>query len=95
MTALSATLHQFDGARGRVAVFARRHSSSLILACMLGAALIAWTWPAAAESRCMLVRQAALSMQTAASLAIALTALAWRFHKPVMQRLAALRSKQA
>ena len=76
---------RFDDASARVVGFARQHSSALILGCMLSAALAVWFYPAAPETRCLLVKQQALGIRGGLSLSIVLTALGWWAHKPAMR----------
>lgn len=85
MSGLSFIPTGLDDARLRLEGLARENSGALVLGCMLAAALLVWMAPAAPETRCMLARQAALGMQGALSVAIVLTALAWRAHKPALR----------
>jgi len=79
----------------RVTNALRPHARSLTLACGLAGALLVWSVPAAPETRCMLVRQSALSWQAAIALSIALTALAWSAYEPALQRVRTLRQRFA
>ena len=75
----------------RVLQALRPHARPLILACGLLGALLVWAVPAAPTARCMMAGHAALGWQGATSLSIVLTMLAWYVHKPVLQRVQALR----
>lgn len=94
MSGLSFIPTGLDDARLRLEGLARENSGALVLSCMLAAALLVWMAPAAPETRCMLARQAALGMQGALSVAIVLTALAWRAHKPALRFIAARRPSE-
>ena len=93
MSELTASPNRLDSLRTGLPAFARRNANSLVLGCMLGAALLAWMIPAAAETRCMMVQQRGLGLQGALSLSIVLTALAWFGHKPMLQRARAIRQR--
>ena len=80
-----------DATRDRLEGFARRHAQTIVLGCMLGAALLVQAMPGAAATRCMLAGQQGLSTQAAASLSIVLTALVWSLHKPALRLAASLR----
>ena len=82
--ALAVNRHHFE--RVGALQTLRPHAGPLILACGLAGALLAWSMPAAPETRCMLAQQAALGWQAALSLSIALTALVGYAHKPVLRR---------
>ena len=91
MTELTTNPNRLDSMRAGLDAFIRRNANALILGCMLGAALAVWMVPAAAETRCMMVKQQGLGLQGALSLSIVLTALAWRTHKPALRFLASRR----
>jgi hypothetical protein len=89
----AARLTTLDFASHRLVHFARRNARALVLACGLAGALAVWSLPAAPETQCMLAKQAALGWHAMVSLSIALTALAWSVHRPVLQRFAEIRRR--
>ena len=89
MSQFAATMTMLGNHRAVQAL--RPHARPLILACGLASALLVWSIPAAPATRCLMVKQAALGLQGAISLSLVLTALAWYVHKPVLQRVQALR----
>ena len=93
MNAMIASLTRFDGACDRLDRTLERNAGAIVLACLLSAALAVWLVPAAPATRCMLVKNQAMSVQSMISLSIALTALAWQFHKPALRFAASLRRK--
>jgi hypothetical protein len=90
---LATRLTTLDLASHRFAQFARQNARALVLACGLASALVFWSLPTAPETQCMLVRRSALSWHALVSLSIALTALAWTFHRSVLERVAAFRRR--
>jgi hypothetical protein len=95
MTQFALALDKLHLDRSRVLAALRPHARPLTLACGLAGALAVWSMPAAQEARCMLVAESSLSWQTGTSLSIALTALAWYVHKPVLQRVRTIRQRFA
>ena len=95
MTPFAPTLGKLHHGRDRVFDALRPHARPLTLACGLAGALLVWSVPAATETRCMMVKQAALGWQAAIALSIALTALAWYAHKPAQHRIKAIRQRLA
>lgn len=95
MTHFALTLDKLHLGRDRVLQALRPHARPLTLACGLAGALLVWSVPAAQETRCMMVKQAALGWQAAVSLSVALTALTWYAHKPVLQRVRKIRQRLA
>jgi hypothetical protein len=93
MFALSLTTLDFGSPR--LAQFARRNARALILACGLAGALAFWSPSTASETQCMLVQSSAFGWHAAVSLSIALTALAWSVHRPVLDRVSALRRRMS
>ncbi len=90
---LATSLTSLDLSSSRLAQFARSNARALVLACGLAGALVFWTLPTAPETQCMLVKRSALSWHALVSLSMALTALAWAFHRPVLERVAAFRRR--
>jgi hypothetical protein len=95
MSLMTTSLQRFDGVCDRLDSVVERNAGAIVLACLLSAALVVWLVPAPPETRCMLVKSRALSVQAMVSLAIAATALAWQFHKPVLRFAASLRRKES
>lgn len=92
---IARSLSLLDFGSPRLAQFARRNARALILACGLAGALVFWSPSTASETQCMLVQRSAFGLHAAASLSIALTALAWFVHRPALERLAALRQRMS
>jgi hypothetical protein len=93
MSEVVSALGQFHRVREQAVAALRPHARPLVLGCMLAASVLAWTAPAASQSRCMLVQHAVVSIQTLVALSMAVTTLAWYFHKPILRRARALRDR--
>ena len=91
MSQFAATMTMLGSHRAVQAL--RPHARPLILACGLASALLVWAIPAAPATRCLMVKQAALGLQGAISLSLVLTTLVWYGHKPVLERVRALRQR--